>query len=82
MQNFTQKSIESLNLASNIAKENGNQQINSLHLLKGLLSDENGLINNMLTKMGNFQKYQAEIVSIYQVTYHKFYQLPKNKQRI
>ena len=51
MQNFTQKSIESLNLASSIAKENGNPQINSLHLLKGLLSDENGLINNMLTKM-------------------------------
>ena len=34
MQNLTQKSIESLNLATTFAKENGNSQINSLHLLK------------------------------------------------
>lgn len=51
MQNLTQKSIESLNLATTFAKENGNSQINSLHLLKALLSDENGLIINMLLKM-------------------------------
>ncbi len=46
-QNFTQKSIEAINLATTKAKENGNQQITSLHLLYALLSDENGLIASL-----------------------------------
>ncbi len=46
--NYTQKSIESINLAFSIAKENFNQQINSLHLLSALLSDEDGLIYNVI----------------------------------
>ena len=33
---LTQKSIEALNLATSTAKENGNQQVNSLHLLYAL----------------------------------------------
>ena len=52
MQNFTQKSIEAINGATLLARENGNQQICSLHLLKSLLKDEQGLINGLLTKSG------------------------------
>ena len=52
LNNFTQKSIEALNGASNVARENGNQQITCLHLLHALLSDENGLISNVLKKSG------------------------------
>ncbi|MBO5926991.1 MAG: ATP-dependent chaperone ClpB [Clostridia bacterium] len=48
IENLTQKSIEALNLATTTAKEYGNQQITGLHLLKALLSDENGLIVNLL----------------------------------
>ncbi len=51
-QNLTQKSIESINSATLIARENGNQQITSLHLLKALLNDENGLIVGLLKKSG------------------------------
>ncbi len=50
MQNLTQKSIETINVATQIARENGNQQITSLHLLKALLKDENGLIFGLLNK--------------------------------
>ena len=54
--NFTQKSLEALNGASRVAKENGNQQITTLHLLKSLISDENGLTNKLLAKMGVSEK--------------------------
>ncbi|MBO5889182.1 MAG: ATP-dependent chaperone ClpB [Clostridia bacterium] len=49
LENLTQKSIEAINTATTIAKENGNQQITELHLIKALLSDENGLIANLLS---------------------------------
>ena len=49
LENLTQKSIEAINNATNIAKEYGNQQITGLHLLKALLDDENGLIASLLT---------------------------------
>ena len=49
--NFTQKSIEAINNATIVAKQNGNQQITTLHLLKGLLSDEEGLICRLIDKM-------------------------------
>ena len=52
LENLTQKSIEALNLATSTAKEYGNQQITGLHLLKGLLSDDNGLITNILSGNG------------------------------
>lgn len=51
-QNFTQKSIENINLASSIARQNGNQQIVGLHLLKALLSEEDGLIFSLLKNGG------------------------------
>lgn len=50
--NFTQKSIEAINGATGLAKEYGNQQITSLHLLKALLSDEQGLSVKLIEKSG------------------------------
>ena len=52
MENLTQKSIEALNSATMTAKEYGNQQITGLHLLKALISDENGLITSLLKSNG------------------------------
>ncbi len=46
--NLTQKSIEAINNATTLAKQNGNQQITSLHLLNALLKDEGGLIISLL----------------------------------
>ncbi len=49
---FTQKSIEAINKAASLAKENGNQQITGLHLAAALLSDEEGLIKKLVESMG------------------------------
>ncbi len=49
---FTQKSLEAIQDAQNIAQEYGNQQIEQVHLLSALLRQEDGLIPQLLTKMG------------------------------
>ncbi len=49
---LTQKSLEVVQEAQNIAIRNSNQQIDQLHLLDALLADENGLITGLLVKMG------------------------------
>ncbi len=60
--NFTQKSMEAINNASQLAKEYGNQQITSLHLLHALILDQEGLTQKLLEKMGiNAQKILTEI---------------------
>ena len=51
-QKFTQKSLEAIQEAQNIAIENNNMQIEQEHLVGALLSQENGLIPQMLKKMG------------------------------
>ena len=49
---LTQKSLEVIQEAQSIAISNSNQQIDQLHILQALLSDENGLIPELLVKMG------------------------------
>ena len=49
---FTQKSLEAIQNAQSIAAEYGNQQIEQPHLLLALLTAENGLVPQLLTKMG------------------------------
>ena len=62
--NFTQKSIEAINNSTSVAKQNGNQQITTLHLLKGLLSDADGLICRLIDKMqANKTKIEGEVDS-------------------
>ena len=51
-QKFTQKSLEAIQEAQNIAIENNNMQIEQEHLVAALLAQENGLIPQMLKKMG------------------------------
>ena len=61
-ENFTQKSIEAINQASQLAKEYGNQQINSLHLLSALISDQEGLTVKLIEKVGgNVNKIAGEV---------------------
>ena len=49
---YTQKSIEAMSGAQSLATERANQQLEQAHLLCALLSDEKGLIPQMLRKMG------------------------------
>ena len=49
---LTQKSAEAIRLAQTLAQEYGNPQIEQVHLLAALLSDETGLIPQLLTAMG------------------------------
>ena len=52
MNQFTQKSIEALRDMQSAALENGNQQIEQVHLLHALISKEDGLIPNLITQSG------------------------------
>ena len=50
--NYTQKSLEAVQTAQSIARENANQQLEQVHLLIALLQQEGGLIPQLLQKMG------------------------------
>ena len=52
IQKFTQKSMESIQNAQNLAVEYGNQQIDQEHLLYCLLTVEDSLIRTLVEKMG------------------------------
>lgn len=51
-QKLTQKALEAIQTAQNIAIENQNIQILPEHLFYALLDGEDGLVNNLLRKMG------------------------------
>jgi len=50
--NFTQKSQEAILMAQNTAREKGQQQIDALHLLLALVSQEGSIVLTLLLKMG------------------------------
>ena len=52
MNQFTQKSIEAIRDMQSVALENGNQQIEQIHLLYALVSKEDGLIPNLIKQSG------------------------------
>ncbi|MBR5536468.1 MAG: ATP-dependent chaperone ClpB, partial [Clostridia bacterium] len=49
---FTQKSLEAIQAAQSLAVENGNQQVSQPHLLLSLLQQNDGLIGQLLSRMG------------------------------
>lgn len=58
---FTKKSAECLQSSRDLALNNGNQEINNLHLLYSLVSDEDGIIYQILTSLGvNVAKLQSD----------------------
>ncbi len=52
LNNFTQKSLEAVQLAQQIAVRNSHQQMEQLHLFLGMLRQEGGLIPQLLQRMG------------------------------
>ena len=49
---FTQRSMEALQHAQQLAQNYGNAQVEQLHLMYALIHQENGLIGQMLEKLG------------------------------
>ena len=52
LQKFTQKSIEALQQAQNMTIQNGNQQMGQEHLMLALTEQQDGLIAELLRKIG------------------------------
>ena len=61
IQKFTQKSIEAIQNAQNIAIENQNAQVEQEHILLALLEQENSLINELLKKMGISENFEQQV---------------------
>lgn len=52
MNKLTQKSIEAIGTAQTMAMQNSNNQVEQVHILYALLSQDNGLIPSVLKKIG------------------------------
>ena len=52
LNNYTQKSLEAVQLAQQIAVQNYHQQLEQVHLLLGMLNQKDGLIPQLMAKMG------------------------------
>ena len=62
MNQFTQKSLEAIQNAQNLATQHGNQQIEQSHLLLSLVGQEGGFIPQLLTNMGlTVESFQAAV---------------------
>ena len=63
---FTQKSLEALQAAQQLAQSYGNAQVEQVHLLDALLSQENGLIGQLMGKLGlNVQQVRTACESAF-----------------
>lgn len=62
-QKLTQKSIEVIQEAQNIATTNQNQQIEQVHVLYALLTIQDSLIKQILKKMNVSEKFENEVKS-------------------
>ena len=59
---FTQKSMEAINDANNIAIKNGNPEVNPTHLNFTLVEDSNSIVAQIIKIMGiDYDKYRNEI---------------------
>ena len=61
LQKFTQKSLEAIQDAQNLAIENQNAQVEQEHLLSALLEQENSLIKELIKKMGDAESFEREV---------------------
>ena len=61
IQKFTQRSLEAIQEAQNLAVQNQNPQIEEEHLILALLEQENSLIKELLKKIANEEEFEKEI---------------------
>lgn len=60
-QKFTQKSLEAIQNAQNIAIENQNAQVEQEHILLALLEQEDSLIKELLKRMNVSENFESEV---------------------
>ena len=60
-QKFTQKSLEAIQKAQDLAVQNQNSQIEEEHLILALLEQEDSLIKELLNKMGVSENFERDI---------------------
>ena len=60
-QKFTQKSLEAIQDAQNIAIQNQNAQIEEEHLLLALLEQDESLIKELIKKIGISEEFTNEL---------------------
>ena len=61
MGKFTKKSIEALQDTQSLALQNGNQQLEQVHLLSALVSKSDGLIPSLITRAGASAQTVSEL---------------------
>ena len=61
IQKFTQKSIEAIQNAQNIAIENQNSQVEQEHIILALLEQENSLIKELIKKIGSEENFEEDV---------------------
>ena len=62
LQKYTQKSLQAVQSAKNIAQENGHQQLEQIHLFDALLEAKGGLIGELFTQMiGNTSALRSAV---------------------
>lgn len=71
VQKFTQKSLEAIQNAQSLYNEYGNAEMGQEHLLLALLQQDNGLIAQLMTKMG------IDAASMQNQTLHAVEKLPR-----
>ena len=49
---YTQKSVEALREAQNLTLQNGNQQMEQIHLMRALIAEADGLVPGLLKAAG------------------------------
>lgn len=71
MQKLTQKSLTALQQAQTLAMDNGNSEMQQVHLLCGLLEDEQSIVRSVLQSSG------ADDNRLYQLAQNEVARLPK-----
>ena len=61
MEKFTKKSIEALQDTQSLALQNGNQQLEQIHLLAALAAKSDGLIKSLITRSGASDQTVSEL---------------------
>ena len=64
IQKFTQKSLEAIQEAQNLAIENQNSQVEQEHIMYALIKEDNSLIKELLKKITNEEKFEEELKRI------------------
>jgi len=64
IQKFTQKSLEAVQEAQNLAVANQNAQIEEEHLLLALLKQDNSLIKELLKKINTNEDIEEDLIGI------------------